>query len=303
MKKFICFLVGLAMITSLIFIFRDYITEIYYDAVKNFSPIDIKLEKNEYYRDYDFNYVQNTADFEPENINDIRNIFYTVINSGQETFSFYCPDEYTNCTEDVKRLANDQEELSHINNFVHPFNGFKHIETQYNSLGEVTITIFKSYDKSMIEAIENKVDSVIASNIPATATDVEKIKIIHDYIINNTRYDVDRSDRNIINYKSDIAYGPLLQGFAICGGYSDAMQIFLERLGIKSYRIASAAHIWNVVYVNGNWYHLDLTWDDPITTDGTQILDNKYFLINTTTLHSLDTTEHIYDKSIYSEAI
>ena len=54
MKKFICFLVGLAMITSLIFIFRDYITEIYYDAVKYFSPIDIKLEKNEYYRDYDF---------------------------------------------------------------------------------------------------------------------------------------------------------------------------------------------------------------------------------------------------------
>lgn len=302
MKKFIGLMIFLVLTSGLIYIYREDIAKIYYDAVRYFSPIDITLNKNDYYREYDFEYVQNTVDFEPKDINDIRNIFYTIINSGQETFSFYCPDEYTTCTDDVKMLANDQEELSHINNFVHPYNSFKHIETQYNSLGEVTVTVFKSYDKEMINAIDTKVNEVIASNIPATATDVEKIRIAHDFIVNNSRYDTDRSERNIVNYKSDIAYGPLIQGFGICGGYSDAMQLFLEKFNIKSYRVASAAHVWNVVNLNGTWYHLDLTWDDPITKDGTQILDDSYFLINTAKLHSLDTTEHTYDDSIYLEA-
>lgn len=302
MKKFIGWVLFTVIAAGLIFTYREEIAKVYYDAVKYFSPIDMTLEKNDYYREYDFEYVQNTVDFEPNNINDIRNIFYTVINSGQETFSFYCPDEYTTCTEDVKMLANDQEELSHINNFVHPYNGFKHIETQYNSLGEVTVTVFKNYDKDMINAIDARVNEVITSNIAPTATDVEKIKIAHDFIINNSRYDVERSERMTSNYKSDIAYGPLIQGYGICGGYSDAMQLFLEKFGIKSYRVASASHVWNIVYLNGNWYHLDLTWDDPITNDGSQILDTSYFLINTNKLLSLDTTEHLFDRNIYSEA-
>lgn len=301
MKKFIGLMLFLFVATGLVFIYRDEITELYYDAVKYFSPLDMTLVKNEYYREYDFEYVQNTVNFEPKNINDIRNIFYTVINSGQETFSFYCPDEYTTCTDDVKMLANDQEELSHINNFVHPYNGFKHIETQYNSLGEVTVTIFKNYDKDMISVTDARVNDIVTSRVPPAATDIEKIKIAHDYIINNSRYDVDRSERNVINYKSEIAYGPLVQGYGICGGYSDAMQLFLEKFDIESYRVASETHVWNVVNLNGNWYHLDLTWDDPITRDGTQVLDDSYFLINTNKLHSLDTTEHIYNSSIYSE--
>lgn len=301
MKKFVWLVVFFGIVITVGCVYNEEITKIYYDAVKYFSPIDMTLEKNEYYREYDFDYVQNTVDFEPEDVDDIRNIFYTIINSGQETFSFYCPDEYTTCTEDVKRLANDQEELSHINNFVHPYNGFKHIETQYNSLGEVTVTVFKNYDKEMIRTIDAKIDEVIATNLTATSTDIDKIKMAHNYIINNARYDTDRSQRNVVSYKSDLAYGPLVQGFAICGGYSDAMQLFLEKFGLKNYRIASDGHVWNAVNVNGRWYHLDLTWDDPITNDGSQILDDKYFLISTYKLHSLDTTEHIFDKDIYSE--
>lgn len=284
-----------------IYVFRDNIVKLYYQAVIFFSPIDSTLEKNEFYRDYDFNYVKNTDDFEPNNEEEIINIFYTVINSGQETFSFYCPDEYTTCTDDVKSLANDQSLLSHINNFVHPYNGFKHIETQYNSLGEVTITVFKNYDRSMINVLNTKVDEIIEANIPSSYSDIEKIKAAHDYIINNSRYDTERSNNNVMQYQSDIAYGPLVQGYAICGGYSDAMQLFLEKFGIKSYKVASETHVWNVVYLNGYWYHLDLTWDDPVTPNGVQTLDDTYFLISTQQLRSHGTAEHVYDRKIYSE--
>lgn len=300
MKKVIPVLLMFFAVIGVI-VYREDVTNLYYDMVRYFNPTDTSLEKNEYFREYDFEFLQNTVDFEPNNMQEIINIFYTVINSGQETFSFYCPEEYTSCTEDVKALANDQTLLSHINNFVHPYNGFKHIETQYNSLGEVTIVIYKSYDKAMIANINAKVDEIINTRIPESYTDIEKIRVAHDYIINNSIYDLERSERNIINYESDIAYGPLIQGYGICGGYSDSIQLFLEKFGIKNYKVASETHIWNAVYLDGNWYHLDLTWDDPITPDGRQILEDDYFLVNTNQLKVLDTTEHIFDQNIYME--
>ena len=101
---------------------------------------DVSLgEKNEYYRDYDFEFVKNTDDFSPKSMQDIINIFYTVLNSGQNSFTFYCDKEYTDCINDVNTLANDQELLSTVNNYVHPYNGVSHIETEYDTLGRVII--------------------------------------------------------------------------------------------------------------------------------------------------------------------
>lgn len=300
MKK-VLYIIFLFALVGCIFVYKEEVTKIYFDIIKYFSPVDSTIEKNEYFRDYNFAYLQNTTDFEPNNMQDVINIFYTVINSGQETFSFYCPDEYPTCIDDVKDLANNQTMLSHINNFVHPYNGFKHIETQYNSLGKVTIIVFKSYDLEKAMILDKKVDEIISSQIKDSYTEIEKIRVIHNYIINNSKYDIDRSEHNIMKYDSDTAYGPLIQGYGICGGYSDAMQLFLEKFNIKNYKVASDSHIWNAVFINNKWYHLDLTWDDPITPDGIQILDDDYFLISSNKLMSLDTKEHFFDNTVYSE--
>lgn len=299
--KRVLYIIFLFALVGGILVYKEEVTKIYFNIIKYFYPVDSTIEKNEHFRDYNFSYLQNTTDFEPNNMQDVINIFYTVINSGQETFSFYCPDEYPTCTDDVKDLANNQTMLSHINNFVHPYNGFKHIETQYNSLGKVTITVFKSYDLEKAMILDKKVDEIISSQIKDSYTEIEKIRVIHNYIINNSKYDVDRSEHNIIKYDSDTAYGPLIQGYGICGGYSDAMQLFLEKFGIKNYKVASESHIWNAVFINNQWYHLDLTWDDPITPDGVQILDDDYFLISSNKLMSLDTKEHFFDNTVYSE--
>lgn len=123
----------------------------------------------------------------------------------------------------------------------------------------------------------------------------------HNYIINNSIYDTNRSDQNVINYKSDLAYGPLIEGYGICGGYTDAMELILERLGIKSYKISSDNHVWNAVNLDNNWYHLDLTWDDPVVSDGSQILDHSFFLIETDKLLEIEKTQHRFDQDIYYE--
>lgn len=258
-------------------------------------------EKNEYYRDYDFSYVQNTDNFYPENKQDILNIYYTVINAGKDTFTFYCSKEYESCLDDVNSLANNQEELSDINNFVHPFNGFSHIKTVYDNLGKVTLNITKTYSEEDVLLINEKIDELLPRLVSNSSTVQENIKRIHDYIINNTKYDSLRSDEGINNYKSDIAYGPLFEGYAICGGYTDLMELFLEKLEVKNFKVASDKHIWNAVLLNDGWLHLDLTWDDPVANDGRDYLQYDYFLINTNNLLSIEATEHNFNFNIYQE--
>lgn len=293
---------------GLIFIFiglflmkKDDIFTIFNDYVLKENKVVTIGEKNEYYRDYDFNFVKNTNNFSPSNYQDILDIYYTVINAGKSNFTFYCPKEYTSCIDDIKTLANDQNTLSDINNYVHPYNGFSHIESEYDSLGRVTINIVRNYTEEDINLINKKIDELmpqLTSNYNSLETN---IKNVHDYIINNARYDSARSDNNVLTYKSDTAYGPLFQGYAICGGYTDLMQLFLERLNVKNFRVSSDNHIWNVLYINNTWKHLDLTWDDPVASDGKDYLEYNYFLINTNQLLTLEQTQHNFNLEHYTE--
>ena len=129
----------------------------------------------------------------------------------------------------------------------------------------------------------------------------EKIRVIHDYIIDNTEYDKLKNDNiNDTTYKSQTAYGALIQGYATCNGYSDAMAIFLDKLNVINYKISNDEHIWNLVYLDGKWYHLDLTWDDPISE--INVNRDTYFLITSDKLLELNDGTHEFDKNIYSEA-
>lgn len=258
-------------------------------------------DKNEYYRDYDFDFVQNTNNFRPNNYQDLLNIYYTVLNAGKSNFTFYCPNSYDNCLSDVKKLANDQDTLSDINNYVHPYNGFNHIESEYDSLGRVTINIIRSYDDNDIKMITSKIDELLPQLVSNTNSLENNIKNVHDYIVNNSKYDSNRSDKGVTSYKSDTAYGPLFEGYALCGGYTDLMELFLERMNIKSFKVSSENHIWNAVYINNNWKHLDLTWDDPVATDGKDYLEYNYFLIDTNQLLTLEQTEHNFNLKHYKE--
>ena len=264
--------------------------------------INVQLEqKNDYYRDYDFLFVQNTDSFSPTNYQDILNIYYTFLNSGQSTFTFYCPKEYSTCLSDVKGLANNQDILSNINNYVHPYNSFSHIETEYDSLGRITIMTSKNYSEEEIQEINAKIDSLYWKLVDENSSEKENIQAIHDYIINHSRYDTERSKNDIVQYKSDIAYGPLFEGYAICGGYTDLMQLFLEKMNVKSYRVSSNRHIWNAVFLDNTWYHLDLTWDDPVADDGNDYLEHNYFLISTKELLEMEVTQHNFPFEYYQE--
>lgn len=300
MKKYIVLLI-LVILFGFTFAFRRPLYNLYRTYfVKEEKEVTLTAS-NDYTRDYDFNYVKRTDDFTPSNYQDLLNIYYTVLNSGEEEFSFYCTDEYSECINDVDSLANNQKVLSTINNFVHPFNSFRHLETSYDDYGKVTLKIEHIYSNNDIKLINAKVEEIEKEIWNSSMSNEDKIKEAHNYIINNSKYDKDRSDNNIVKYKSDTAYGSLLEGYSLCGGYTDAMELFLEDMGIKSYKISSENHVWNAVNLNNAWYHLDLTWDDPITTDGSDILEYNFFLITTSELSELEGEQHNYDKNVYSE--
>lgn len=265
---------------------------------------------NDYYKTNNYIFVANTDHFTPYGIEDILDIMYTIINSGTSTFTFYCPKEYTDCVSDMKDITRDKTLLTHLNNFVHPFNSFSSIEASISDSGEIIIKVNYLYTNEEIEAISAKVDELLDTILTEDLEDdYDKIKAIHDYIINNTQYDLENSDEN----KSYIAYGPLFNGTATCNGYTDLMAIFLTKMGYDNYKVATTqtseenteGHVWNAVNVNGEWLHLDLTWDDPVSSDGGNYLYHKYFLIDTEELRTADANitseDHIFDESIYSE--
>ena len=132
-------------------------------------------------------------------------------------------------------------------------------------------------------------------------TTEEKIKKVHDYIIDSTKYDTLKTD-NIHDdtYKSNTAYGVLVQGYGICSGYADTISIFLNKLDIENYKISNDTHIWNLVYINGIWTHLDSTWDDPISDKN--LNRDTYFLVSYDELINLDDNTHNFNKNIYTEA-
>ena len=289
------------IIVSLFLVYskRNDIYKLYMHLFNNVSYSITTLEKNKYYQDQDYKYVKITDKFVPENKQDILNIYYTVVNSGMNEFTFYCDDKYVTCLNDIENIANDQTTISTINNVVHPYNSFSTIETEIDSRGIINLKINHVYSEEMKILINYKVDEIYKELYKENVSVSDNIKSFHDYIINHTEYDKERADSKIVKYKSDNAYGVLIEGIGLCGGYTDTMSLFLDKLNVKNYKVSTNNHTWNRVYVNDKWLHLDLTWDDPISEDGKNILDHNYFLITTNELKDIEKNEHNYNMNIY----
>jgi len=279
--------------------------EIYYQyqIYKLKNSYEVK-DNNDYYYNYHFSYVKDSNKINLENITDIKNTIYTLLNSGNTSITRYCDKLYKTCIDDIKNIANDEDFLSYINSFVHPYNSFDTITFDFDGNIGLEIKYKKIYNEDEIIQIEKFVDGFINDYITDNMSDLEKIKTVHDYIIKNTKYDnlktIDILDDT---YKSNTAYGVLFEGYGICSGYSDALAIFLYKLGFTNYKISNDKHIWNLVLLNDKWYHIDLTWDDPVYINSDkQTIEYDYFLKTTKELESIGNEDHKFDKTIYIEA-
>lgn len=294
MKKIknILYTILLMLIVYFVYINLDDITKDLKALIISKNDLVIK-EPNSYKVDYTFENFNYKISYVPYNKEELIDIYFNVLNNGYNEFTFYCPKEYKSCTKDVESIGNDSKLMSNINNYVHPYNSFKTIKTKVSSNNEITLEIQKKYSEEKINKINELVNNVISELDLNNIDDLTKIERIHNYILNHTVY-----DKNTNNFDINSAYGSLIEGHAVCSGYADAFSIFMNIYKIPNIRVSSENHLWNIVYINGKWLHIDLTWDDSENNK----YDNNYFLITKEKLFSLDTKEHNFDESFFIEA-
>lgn len=294
MKKIknILYTILLMLIVYFVYINLDDITKDLKALIVSKNDLVIK-EPNSYKVDYTFENFNYKISYVPYNKEELIDIYFNVLNNGYNEFTFYCPKEYKSCTKDVESIGNDSKLMSNINNYVHPYNSFKTIKTKVSSNNEITLEIQKKYSEEKINKINELVNNVISELDLNNIDDLTKIERIHNYILNHTVY-----DKNTNSFDINSAYGSLIEGHAVCSGYADAFSIFMNIYKIPNIRVSSENHLWNLVYINGKWLHIDLTWDDSENNK----YDNNYFLITKEKLFSLDTKEHNFDESFFIEA-
>lgn len=143
----------------------------------------------------------------------------------------------------------------------------------YKNLGDIDISI-SEFEKARREAIV----SLTATN------DFEKIFQLHNYLVKHNTYET----RVIENPKFETAgtytaYGALVKGRSVCEGYAMAYKYLLNSVGIECEIIMgeteTGSHSWNAVKLDGNWYYVDATWDDPIGIDDPDYVGFTYFLV------------------------
>ena len=262
MKKFLSLLV-------IIFILGSNIT-VYADESNNEGVIEFSLQN--YYKYNDSKLGIDTYSLQKNNIKEA--IYNGLVNLETKI----------NITSYISNVNNDEESINEIlalyfdvlyeSPEIFYAKNFIRVSYSYNpSTNKITYMEFLVdylYDENTIYVMKSKIDekiNYIQNNYLNGITDkLQQEYIIHDYIVNNTTYDSENYKNNTIPQEDYTAYGALINGVAVCEGYSKAALLLFNKVGIESGIVTSSAmnHAWNYVNIDNNYYHLDLTWDDPV---------------------------------------
>ena len=159
-----------------------------------------------------------------------------------------------------------------------------------------TVTVLeKTYDENELYAVA---DGILANIIHEGMTQPEKLEAIYAYIQSHIMY-IDHSDKD--NYVK-AAYEGLIGGKGDCYVYASSAKVLLTRAGITNMDIekipSRSRHYWNLVNIDGNWYHFDTT---PRTSGRPHIcMWTETQLMEYSTAHY---NSHNYDHSLYPEVV
>lgn len=150
-----------------------------------------------------------------------------------------------------------------------------------------------------------EIDSLITEDM----SDLQKALAIHDYFVYRFEYDYDNYMNGTIPAESYQCIGLLLNGTGVCQAYALAYEYFMERVGVECYYTGSSAmnHAWNIINIDGQYYHVDCTWDDPVYDRFGQV-SHEHFLVsdeamqNSREHYGWDRTDLVCDDTQYDNA-
>ena len=139
---------------------------------------------------------------------------------------------------------------------------------------------------SQVEQVKNQIIANKTGNI------YQDIKMVHDYLIDNLEYDTSISRPHIYTI-----YGALVNKVCVCEGYARAFKYIMDSLNIPCVMVMGEGtnsqgqrenHAWNYVQLDGRWFAIDSTWDDPVVQGGGRVSNEsryKYFLKGSSTFN------------------
>lgn len=159
-----------------------------------------------------------------------------------------------------------------VNGEIHPIYDDTAVVEAYKSGDDSKLTDDK--DKYILKELKKAVGEIIKDGM----SEYDKEKAVYDYVFSQTHFNDDSLVAISDDSEDDESYNPY--GFfhdhsTICVGNATTIKLFFDVLGIDSKIIHSTEngeHAWNVVKIDGKWYHLDVTFDG-----GNEAPDYAYF--------------------------
>lgn len=183
----------------------------------------------------------------------------------------------------IQTFIDKYPELYHIKSY-----GFSIRNNEYI----VSLNFTYYYTAAEYKAMNNEVDSavnkyfgdVIGDFKADKLSDAQLLLLLHDRIAAVCEYDYDnflleeQTGEPHISDDSYNMYGTLVKKIAVCQGYAKTYQMILNDLEIKNWLCSSSTlgHVWNIVELNGKYYHVDITWDDPVYDISGQVYHTNF---------------------------
>ena len=199
-----------------------------------------------------FTFVYNTNEYIgiSPTLKDLKTCLIEEMNDRNEDINVIFKEAITN--NDVLNILNEiMSEDSYLKKSINEYSYL--VQSSYGRYG-VSLTINYETTKEQEEFVDKTVDFLVFNLTDYITNDHEKVKLIHDYILSKVTYSSDKTYRN--------AYDALYYGETVCEGYAMLTYKMLKAAGIDNEIVSNDDHAWNIVKIDGNWYHLDTTWND-----------------------------------------
>ncbi len=176
--------------------------------------------------------------------------------------------------------------------FYYVSGGFKY---SYYPNGKVT-SVYPIYTESDKASVKNTIDEInkatdeILLYVNGNMSDFDKVMAVHDYMALNYEY-----DHTLKNHSITI----MTTKTGVCESYARAFYHIMDKLGIDCGFVTSESmnHAWNIVELDGKWYHIDLTWDDPTYNgaDAFAQVTHEYALLSDEKIKTIISPHYGYD--------
>lgn len=140
-----------------------------------------------------------------------------------------------------------------------------------------------SYEQAL--QLENRVKEIVAL-FPETDSELELEKQLYQYIKDHMFYD------ESLRPAASFGYQGIIEGWGVCGDYAEAFALLANHAGLETYVCSSDTHAWNIVKIDGVFYHCDALWDEDV---------EPWNHFNKSTEYICELPDHSFDKKKYPD--